>query len=130
VRESLGDLGLLVGGAAVDAGTTRVVHRHVGVDRLVAHPASPTVTPRDVIEETHPSKLACQPPANDSPGRGERRQSEKGARDSLSSAVRLDSRCDIAPPMAAVTPVGSFSQRTYLSFRPEGVGIDQGRDAP
>src|SRR5690349_4007718 len=28
VRESLGDLGLLVGGATVDAGTTRVVHRH------------------------------------------------------------------------------------------------------
>ncbi|GAA3989891.1 hypothetical protein GCM10022247_05640 [Allokutzneria multivorans] len=59
MREPLGDLGLAVGGTAVDAGPSRVVDRHVGVDRFVAHPAPPAVALGNVIEKTHPGKLAC-----------------------------------------------------------------------
>ncbi len=59
VREPLGDLGLPVGSPAVDAGSPRVVHRLVGVDRFVTHPAPPAVALGHIIKETHPSKLAC-----------------------------------------------------------------------
>ncbi|GAA1236576.1 hypothetical protein GCM10009665_28410 [Kitasatospora nipponensis] len=59
MREPLGDLGLPIGGPAVHTGTPRIVHRLVGVDRLVAHPASPAITLGHIFKETHPSKLAC-----------------------------------------------------------------------
>lgn len=58
VREPLGDLGLPVGGTAVDAGPLRVVHRLVGVDRFVAHPAAPAVALGHIMEKAHPSKVA------------------------------------------------------------------------
>jgi hypothetical protein len=42
--------GLALGGAAVDARSSRVVHGHVGVDGFVTQPATPAVTVADFIE--------------------------------------------------------------------------------
>ncbi|BCJ40097.1 hypothetical protein GCM10010168_29550 [Actinoplanes ianthinogenes] len=57
MRQALGDLGLPVGGAAVDAGAARIVHRLVGVDRLVTDPAPPAVTCRNIFQKTHRTNL-------------------------------------------------------------------------
>ncbi|GGY52760.1 hypothetical protein GCM10010342_45090 [Streptomyces anulatus] len=58
MREPLGDLGLPVGGPAVDTGPLLVVDRLVGVDRFVAHPAPPAIALGHIMEKAHPSKLA------------------------------------------------------------------------
>ncbi|GAB3735141.1 hypothetical protein GCM10027598_61070 [Amycolatopsis oliviviridis] len=89
MREPFGDLGLPVGGPAVDTGAPRVVHRHAGVDRFVAHPAPPAVALGHVIKKTHPSKLARPAAASDTAPHGpDRRERVRSFRESAKNGDR------------------------------------------